>query len=74
MDADATGVDRVVSDNERPKIHKYDYRHRKCNRLLFRGYLSPGSIIQIRCPKCGGMVAYKSDIDNPSRVAILIEN
>lgn len=67
-------VARVMSDNEKPKIHKYDYRHRKCNRLLFRGYLAPGSIIQIRCPKCGGMVAYKSDIDNPSRVAILVEN
>lgn len=39
---------------------RYDYRHRKCNRLLFRAYLEPGTVIQIRCPKCGGMVMLKS--------------
>jgi phage FluMu protein Com len=51
----------------------YDYRHKACNRLLFRGYLAEGSVIQIRCPKCGKMVVYKSGVANNSRFAILID-
>lgn len=31
-----------------------DYRHKPgCGRLLFRGRLVVGTVIQIRCPKCG---------------------
>lgn len=33
-------------------IRARDYRH-TCGRLLFRGRLSPGTRIEIRCPKCG---------------------
>ena len=35
-------------------IKKYDYRHH-CGRLLMRGYLPPGTNIDIRCPSCGKM-------------------
>lgn len=33
------------------------YRHRtgSCSRLLFEGYLPPGTHIRVRCPACGGM-------------------
>ena len=51
---------------------EYDYRH-TCNRLLFRGYLADGSVIKIRCPKCGKMAIYKAGLDNNSKVAILID-
>lgn len=32
-----------------------EYRHRagQCSRLLFVGYLPPGTHIEIRCPACG---------------------
>ena len=32
-----------------------EYRHRAehCSRLLFVGYLPPGTHIEIRCPACG---------------------
>lgn len=32
-----------------------DYRHRACGRLLFRGVLMVGTVIEVRCPKCGKM-------------------
>ena len=63
-----------MTNNKKPKIQRYDYRHRACNRLLFRGYLAPGSVLQIRCPKCGGMVTYKPDLDNPAIMAILLDS
>ena len=33
------------------------YRHRtgRCSRLLFEGYLAPGTKVRLRCPKCGLM-------------------
>lgn len=33
------------------------YRHNvgDCNRLFFEGYLPPGAVIEIRCPRCGKM-------------------
>lgn len=36
---------------------RVDYRHvtDQCTRLLFQGYLAPGTRIEIRCPSCGGM-------------------
>lgn len=33
---------------------KLDVRH-SCGRLLFRGLLAAGSVIEIRCPRCGRM-------------------
>jgi len=54
-------------------VRKYDYRHRKCNRLLFRAYLAPGTMIQIRCPKCGGMISFKSTLDKTPRAIILVD-
>ena len=30
----------------------HEYRH-SCGRLLFRGHLKPGSIIETKCPRCG---------------------
>jgi hypothetical protein len=32
-----------------------EYRHRSghCSRLLFTGYLGPGTRIEMRCPACG---------------------
>jgi len=31
----------------------YRHRVRDCGRLLFVGYLPPGTYIEIRCPTCG---------------------
>lgn len=39
-----------------------DYRH-NCGRLLFRGLLTYGSSVQIRCPKCGVMAVFGYGID-----------
>lgn len=35
--------------------YRREYRHRlgECSRLLFVGYLSPGTHIEMRCPACG---------------------
>lgn len=43
-----------------------EYRHRAsdCGRLLFVGYLPPGTHIEIRCPACGRVhvIRVESDI------------
>lgn len=37
--------------------YRREYRHRlgECSRLLFVGYLAPGTHIELRCPACGKM-------------------
>lgn len=37
--------------------YRREYRHRAagCSRLLFAGYLPPGTHIEMRCPACGRM-------------------
>ncbi len=42
-----------------------EYRHRAkdCGRLLFVGYLPPGTRIEIRCPSCGRMHVIEVEID-----------
>lgn len=37
--------------------YRREYRHRlgECSRLLFVGYLPPGTHIELRCPACGRM-------------------
>lgn len=40
-----------------PDVPLLDVRH-NCGRLLFRGALVPGTVIQIRCPKCGMMAVF----------------
>ena len=42
-----------------------EYRHRAkdCGRLLFVGYLPPGTRIEIRCPSCGRMHVIEVDIE-----------
>lgn len=37
--------------------YRREYRHRlgECSRLLFVGYLPPGTHIEMRCPACGRM-------------------
>ena len=39
------------------RMQRREFRHRyqDCSRLLFVGYLAPGSRIEIRCPSCGRM-------------------
>lgn len=34
---------------------EYRHRGRQCSRLLFVGFLPPGTHIEIRCPACGRM-------------------
>ena len=34
---------------------EYRHRYQDCSRLLFVGYLAPGTRIEIRCPACGRM-------------------
>ena len=61
------------------KITYHDYRCRSnkvdgyaCNRLLFHGYLGPGSRIYIRCPKCG--TAYVLEPDEPEKgISIFVD-
>ena len=48
------------TDKQPPLIWRHarrEYRHRleSCSRLLFVGYLPPGTHIEIRCPSCGRM-------------------
>ena len=45
-----------MTDNGRQmqRVHRKDYRH-SCGRLLFRGFLPPGSFIALRCPRCNLM-------------------
>lgn len=38
-------------------IKPRDYRH-DCGRLLFRGILTAGSLVEIRCPRCGRMAIF----------------
>lgn len=42
-----------------------EYRHRAsdCARLLFVGYLPPGTRIEIRCPSCGRMHVIEVEVD-----------
>lgn len=35
--------------------HEYRHRQAQCSRLLFVGYLPPGTHIEMRCPSCGRM-------------------
>jgi len=51
----------IDNNGNRPKVVKYDYRCVRCGRLWFRAYLGPGTMISIRCPKCGCMGVLKSD-------------
>lgn len=44
-----------MGDNGRARIAKANYRH-NCGRLLFRGLLIEGSVIEVRCPRCGMMM------------------
>jgi phage FluMu protein Com len=37
------------------RIRAYRHRTATCTRLLFEGYLAPGSHLHVRCPACGGM-------------------
>lgn len=53
-----------------------EYRHaaRECSRLLFVGYLPPGTHIEIRCPACGRMHVIQVDAAAPNNdYAIEIE-
>jgi hypothetical protein len=45
-------------NGHKPTYRLRDYRH-NCGRLLFHGFLMPGSRIEIRCPKCGIMAVYE---------------
>ncbi len=40
-----------------PRFPKLDYRcaGSKCSRLLFRAILMPGTVVDIRCPRCNTM-------------------
>lgn len=42
-----------------------EYRHRSasCSRLLFTGYLPPGTYIEIRCPSCDRIHIIRVDGD-----------
>ena len=42
---------------------EYRHRARDCGRLLFVGYLPPGTRIEIRCPSCGRMHVIEVDIE-----------
>lgn len=54
--SDSTSVTLVSSLPPRARARR-EYRHRapQCSRLLFNGYLPPGTYIEIRCPACGRM-------------------
>lgn len=46
------------TNGHRPSMRPIDYRH-SCGRLLFRGILPPGALVEIRCPRCGKMAVYE---------------
>ena len=51
---EAIGATSVTTTPAR-RMARREYRHRaaQCSRLLFVGYLPPGTHIEIRCPACG---------------------
>jgi len=38
-----------------PVLRQYRHRSETCSRLLFKGYLPPGTHIRVQCPACGKM-------------------
>lgn len=52
---------------------RHEYRHRggQCSRLLFVGYLPPGTHIEIRCPACGRM--HVIDVPPAPAAAVVID-
>lgn len=55
LNATATAVVVQMSAAATFRQARREFRHRdsRCGRLLFVGYLAPGTRIEIRCPKCG---------------------
>lgn len=51
--------------------YRREYRHRlgECSRLLFVGYLPPGTHIEMRCPACGRM--HVIDVPAAATVAVV---
>ena len=49
-------------DTKYPKMR--DYRHRVCGRLLFRGILVSGCVVEVRCPKCGRVAVFDDGWNN----------
>lgn len=52
--SDSTGILHMAVAPARHMTRR-EFRHRAgdCGRLLFVGYLPPGTHIEIRCPACG---------------------
>lgn len=46
-------VTPVAATSWRHARREFRHRTNKCSRLLFVGYLPPGTYIEIRCPACG---------------------
>lgn len=41
------------------------HRCSKCNRLLFKGEIGPGGIVEVKCGKCGTVNEFTIDVNNP---------
>ena len=61
MDSNGTGTQYTDGTWRDIRKRRTDYRHH-CGRLLFKGYLAPGSRVDIRCFKCNTVAIVEPEI------------
>lgn len=71
--SDSTSViaTTILSSSRRNARRAYHHRARNCSRLLFTGYLPPGTYIEIRCPACG--IMHVIQVQDTPAIAELID-